>query len=149
MPSKTIGDLMSTNIETVGISATAHDVAKRMKDREVSSLIVTESGKSIGIVTERDLVRRVCATDARSKDVPVKQIMSSPIFRIDPFSSAEVAADNMIRNKIRHLLVEDENGKPLGMITLTDLAAFMKENVNMDDVNATILEALKEEGRYA
>jgi signal-transduction protein with cAMP-binding, CBS, and nucleotidyltransferase domain len=146
---KSIGDLMSTKIETIDISATAHDAAKKMRDKEVSSLIVVDSSRNIGIVTERDLVRRVCTSDARSRDVPIKQIMSSPIATTDPFSPVEVAADNMIENKIRHLLVEDKNGKALGMITLTDLAAYMKENVNMDEVNATILNALKEEGRYS
>ncbi len=146
---KSIGNLMSTKIETIDISANAHDAAKKMKDKQVSALIVVESGRNTGIVTERDLVRRVCAIDARSKDVPVRQIMSSPIATIDPYSTVEVAADNMIHDKIRHLLVEDENGKALGIITLTDLAAYMKENVNMDEVNATILGALKEEGSYS
>lgn len=147
---KSIGDLMSTHIETIDSSATAEDAAKKMRDKNVSSLIVLDnSDGSTGIVTERDLVRRVCASGARSKDIPVSEIMSSPVATIDPYSPVEVAADNMLHSKIRHLLVTDKDGKSLGIITLTDLAAFMSENVDLDEVNATILRALKEEGGYA
>lgn len=141
---------MSTHIETIDISATAEDAAKRMRDKNVSSLIVFDpSSKNTGIVTERDLVRRVCASGARSGDVAVSEIMSSPVATIDPYSSVEVAADNMMHYKIRHLLVTDKDSKPLGIITLTDLAAYLGKNVDIDDVNATILRALKEEGGYS
>src|SRR5438105_9587653 len=136
---KSIGDLMSTSIETIDVSATAQDAAKRMRDKNVSSLIVVDASNSnTGIVTERDLVRRVCTSGASSKDVPVSEIMSSPVATIDPYSPVEVAADNMIHDKIRHLLVTDKSGSSLGIITLTDLAAFMRENVDIDEVNATI-----------
>ena len=54
----------------------------------------------------------------------------------------------MIQNKVRHLLVVDNNdiSRPLGIITTTDFASYLKENLNMDDINAKILESLKEEG---
>ena len=146
---KTVGDIMSTKIETIDISSNAEVAAKKMRDKKISSLIVTDpSSDTTGIVTERDLVRRVCATEARSKDVPVKLIMSSPVATIDPESLVEVAADNMLHDKVRHLLVTDKDGKALGMITLTDIAAAISETVDIDDVNATILKALREEGGY-
>jgi CBS domain-containing protein len=52
----------------------------------------------------------------------------------------------MIQNKVRHLLVinDDDINKPLGIITSSDFASYLKENLNIDDVNATILESLKE-----
>lgn len=140
-----IGDLMSKSIEKIDISANAHDAAKKMRDKKVSSLIIADSSQNVGIVTERDLVWRVCATEAKASEVPVRHIMSSPIATIDPNSPVEVAADNMIQSKVRHLLVENEQGAAIGVITLSDLAAYMKENVNMDEVNATILNAIKDE----
>jgi predicted transcriptional regulator len=72
--------------------------------------------------------------------------MSSPLVTIDASSSVEVAADIMIQNKVRHLLVVTENGKEaLGIITPTNFTAYLKKNLNMDDVNARILHSLAEE----
>jgi predicted transcriptional regulator len=70
--------------------------------------------------------------------------MSSPIATIDANSSVEVAADIMIQNKVRHLFVRDEN-KVLGIITPSNFTSYLKEKLNLDDVNARILQSLKEE----
>ncbi|WP_162476860.1 CBS domain-containing protein [Nitrososphaera sp. AFS] len=101
--------------------------------------------KPIGIVTERDLVRKVCASDASGNTIQIKDILSSPLTTIDALSSVEEAADAMIQNKIRHLLVvEDDNkSKPLGIITPTDLVGYLKENLNIDDINAKILRSMQ------
>ena len=95
-----------------------------------SSLVVTDlTDKPIGIITERDLVRRVVANDANSKTVLIKDIMASPIVTIDANSSVEATADLMLQNKVHHLLVvEDEDvSKPLGIITSTDFASYLME----------------------
>jgi CBS domain-containing protein len=119
MPSATttVGQLMTERLETISPSDTAQEAAKKMRDKKVSSLVVTDvEDKPIGIVTERDLVRQVCTKVINSNDVIVHRIMSSPLATIDANSSVEVAADIMIQNKVRHLLVVDEN-KVLGIIT--------------------------------
>jgi CBS domain-containing protein len=58
-----------------------------------------------------------------------------------------VAVDMMMQNKVRHLLVLDggEITKPLGIITPTDFVGYLRENLDIDDVNAKLLEYLKEE----
>ena len=107
--------------------------------------MVTDRGdEPIGIVTERDLVRQVCTKDVNSNAVIVHHIMSSPMVTIDANSSVEVAADIMIQNKVRHLLVRNEN-KVLGIITSSDFIGYLKVKLNLDDVNAKILQSLKEE----
>ena len=112
MPSATttVGQLMTERLETISPSDTAQEAAKKMRDKKVSSLVVTDvEDKPIGIVTERDLVRQVCTKVINSNDVIVHHIMSSPLATIDANSSVEVAADIMIQNKVRHLIVmEDE-----------------------------------------
>lgn len=147
MPSATttVGQLMTERLETISPSDTAQEAAKKMRDKKVSSLVVTDvEDKPIGIVTERDLVRQVCTKAINSNDVIVHRIMSSPLATIDANSSVEVAADNMIQNKVRHLLVVDEN-KVLGIITPSDFTGYLKEKLNLDDVNARILQSLKED----
>lgn len=147
MPSATttVGQLMTERLETISPSDTAQEAAKKMRDKKVSSLVVTDvEDKPIGIVTERDLVRQVCTRVINSNDVIVHHIMSSPLATIDANSSVEVAADIMIQNKVRHLLVVDEN-KVLGIITPSDFTGYLKEKLNLDDVNARILQSLKED----
>lgn len=142
----TVGQLMTKKLETINPSNTAQEAAKKMRDKKVSSLVATIplEDKPIGIVTERDLVRQVCTKDVSSKAVIVHEIMSSPIATIDANSSVEVAADIMIQNKVRHLFVRDEN-KVLGIITPSNFTSYLKEKLNLDDVNARILQSLKEE----
>ncbi|HET6799461.1 MAG TPA: CBS domain-containing protein, partial [Nitrososphaeraceae archaeon] len=127
MPSATttVGQLMTERLETISPSGTAQEAAKKMRDKKVSSLVVTDvEDKPIGIVTERDLVRQVCTKAINSNDVIVHRIMSSPLATIDANSSVEVAADIMIQNKVRHLLVVDEN-KVLGIITPSDFTGYL------------------------
>src|SRR5689334_15947699 len=91
-----IETIMSTELETIDVTETAQEAAKKMKDKRVSSVLVVDKNKGdspIGIVTERDLVSRICAAGASSKDVQVQQIMSSPIATIEKQSTVEAAAD--------------------------------------------------------
>ena len=143
---KSIGEIMTEKLETLISSATAQEAAKKMRDKNVSSLVVIDSNhKAMGIVTERSLVRKICINDLKSSSVLIQDILSSPIITIDSNSPVEAAADVMMQNNVRHLLVVDNNdiNRPLGIITSTDFASYLKENLNMDEVNAKILESLK------
>ena len=143
---KSIGEIMTEKLETLISSATAQEAAKKMRDKNVSSLVVIDSNhKAMGIVTERSLVRKICINDSRSSSILIQDIMSSPLITIDSNSPVEAAADVMMQNNVRHLLVVDNNdiNRPLGIITSTDFASYLKENLNMDEVNAKILESLK------
>ena len=138
---------MTNKLQTIEGSSSVQDAAKKMRDKNISSLVVVNSSnKPIGIVTERDLVRKVCANDSSSKNTNVKDILSDVLVTTDALSEVGVAADIMIQNNVRHLLVVegDDVTKPLGIITPTDFAGYLKENLNMDDVNTRILESLKE-----
>ena len=105
-----------------------------MRDKNVSSLVVIDdsNNKLTDIVTERDLVRKVCVNDTSSdnssRSMLIKNIMSSPLVTIDARLSVEEAADIMIQNKVKHLLVVEINNndinKPLGIVTLTDFVAY-------------------------
>ena len=149
---KSVGEIMTKKLETIAISDSAQEAAKKMRDKNVSSLLViddnnSKNSKPIGIVTERDLVRKVCVNDASSKHTMVQEVTSSPLITIDAISSIEVAADVMTQNKVRHLLVVEDNdvNKPVGIITPGDFTDYLKENLNIDDVNAKIIESIKEQ----
>lgn len=145
-----IKEIMSTKLETMDVTSNAQEAAKKMNDKRISSVLVVDSeNKSeepIGIVTERDLVIRICAAGTSSKDVGIREIMSSPIVTVEPDATVETAADLMLSNKVRHLLViNEQTRKPVGIIAPSDLNKYLRGNIDMDEVNARILEAIKAE----
>jgi CBS domain-containing protein len=143
-------EIMSTKLETIDITKNAQEAAKKMNEKRISSVLVVDGDNKreepLGIVTERDLVIRVCAAGTNSKDVGIREIMSSPVVTVEPNATVETAADLMLSNKVRHLLVIDEQTrKPLGIIAPSDLNKYLRANIDMDEVNARILEAIKAE----
>jgi CBS domain-containing protein len=148
MVATTVRHVIRKKLETIGPSSTAQEAAKRMRSKKISSLVVIERGDApVGIVTERDLVRHVCSKDISSDSVLIQEIMSSPIVTIDVNASIEQAADKMVQNKVRHLLLVDD-GRIYGIITPSDFTIYLTENLNMDEVNARILQSLKEDMEF-
>ena len=147
-----VSAIMSTNLETIDMTENAQKAAKKMNAKRISSVLVVDKNKNeeepVGIVTEKDLVNRICATGTSSKDVSVQEIMSSPIATIETQATVESAADLMLSNRVRHLLVIDEQTrKPVGIIAPSDLNKYLRANINMNEVNARILKAIETEER--
>ena len=118
-----------------------------MSDKKVSSLVILdEDNNPVGLVTERDLVRKVCINDLPTNRVTNKEIMSSPLITIDSESSASTATDLMLKNNVRHLLVINNESKdsnqPIGIITPLDLVRYEEYtgNEGRNDVLEMILE---------
>jgi signal-transduction protein with cAMP-binding, CBS, and nucleotidyltransferase domain len=147
MPSKSstvIGEIMMNKLETVDESDNAQHAARKMSNSDVSSLLVVKEGNAVGIITERDLVRRVCAADESSRNVIIHSIMSTPLITVDSNYQLHDAANVMIQKKVRHLLVIDEHGAK-GIVSTSDFANYLKQNIDMDEVNAAIIRSLLEE----
>ena len=142
-----VRDLMRKNPYTVAESASTQDTARIMNDKKVSSLvIVDEDNNPVGLVTERDLVRKVCINDLPTNRVTNKEIMSSPLITIDSESSATTATDLMLKNNVRHLLVIDNESKDnyqlIGIITPLDLVKY--EEDTHDEGRKDVLEMILE-----
>jgi CBS domain-containing protein len=151
-----ISEIMTTNMEFIDVTENAQKAAKKLKEKRISSLLVVDNTKKknekqedeepVGIVTERDLVNRVCAEGISGREVSVREIMSSPIATVEGQATIETAADLMLSNKVRHLLVIDEQtGKPMGIIAPSDLNRYLRANTDMDEVNARILKTIQAE----
>jgi CBS domain-containing protein len=141
----TISDIMRKKLETIEEMASVQEAAKKMKDKDVSSLLVVDTnGKPQGLVTERDLARKVCINDVHTSTVTNKEIMSSPLITINAASSPSIAADMMLQNNVRHLLVVDEKDnakKPVSIITPRDFTRYQEYVANEDkDAIEKILE---------
>lgn len=149
--SVTVGEIMTEKLESINLLNTSQEAAAKTVDKNVGSLaVLDDSGKALGIVTERDLARRVCTTDKSSNSLTVGQIMSSPVVTVKPDYSLEEAANVMTEKKVRHLLVVGENNEPVGIITPTDFAAYIKEIADMrtEELESVILQLLREHRRY-
>jgi CBS domain-containing protein len=122
----TVSDLMRKKLVTIKESASVQEAANKMKKKDVSSLVVVdENGRPLGLITERDLVRKVCIRDVYASKVTNKEIMSSPLITVKSKSLSSEAVDIMLQNNVRHLLVIDNESsenvdKPIGIITPLD-----------------------------
>ncbi|MGG6460478.1 MAG: cyclic nucleotide-binding/CBS domain-containing protein [Candidatus Eiseniibacteriota bacterium] len=142
---KSVREIMSTKLLTIGMTETAKDAAKKMMDKNVSSLLVVDHDNlTVGIVTERDIVRGVCIHDGNSKDFRVHHVMSSPVSSIDPDSSVEAAASMMLQEKVRHLVVKDGD-RLVGIITATNFIDYLDDELEPDNAKARIIRTLKDE----
>ena len=128
----TLKEFMSRKLESIEITATLQEAAKMMTNKDISSLIIVDkSNKHVGLVSERDIVRKGCSReDVNIKSVRVSEIMSSPLITINHKSSPREAAELLVKNKIRHLLVVDDTGKRVGIITPMDFTRYKQLNYN-------------------
>jgi len=141
----TVSDIMKKKLETIEETASVQQTAEKMKEKNTSSLVVVdEKGKPLGLVTERDLARKVCVNSIPSNEVTNKDIMSSPLITISSDSSPYVAADMMLQHNVRHLLVVDKSSmnRPIGIITPLDFTRY-QEYPNVDDKKDTIEKILE------
>ncbi|RPJ30565.1 MAG: CBS domain-containing protein [Nitrosopumilales archaeon] len=142
-----VRDLMRKNPYTVAESASIQDTARIMNEKKVSSLVILDKDNNpVGLVTERDLVRKVCVNDLPTSRVSNKEIMSSPLITIASESSVSTATDLMLKNNVRHLLVIENESKysnqPIGIITPLDLVRI--EEYTRDEGRKDALEMILE-----
>lgn len=110
-------------------ATTVHEAACRMVERNVAALVVVDDGgKLAGIVTERDMTRRVLAKGLDAKATPVRDIMTKDPDTLAPDDSALEALELMRTRRYRHLPVA-EDGTVVGMVSIRDLYETMKEDM--------------------
>ncbi len=113
-------EIMSASPVTIPVDASAEEAAQIMRDKEIGSLVVLEDGRPAGIVTERDLVTKVAASNREARQTLVRDIMTSPLLAVHPHEEVAEAARVMASRKIRRLPVIKE-GKLVGMLTENDI----------------------------
>jgi len=116
-----VKDVMVTNVVTVDIRVNIRKAVERMNNREIGCLVVLEKGNFAGILTERDVLKRVVA-EARNPDKTlVGDVMSKPLIVVDPEASLKEALELMFEKRVKKLTVV-KNKELVGLITMTDIA---------------------------
>ncbi|HJU58190.1 MAG TPA: CBS domain-containing protein [Nitrososphaeraceae archaeon] len=120
-----VRDIMTKDLLTISEKDTALKAAQLMSEKGVSSLIVLSDNQPIGIITERDFIKKICLKELKLSTVKVGDMMSKIRTSASPDTSIDVAVQRMVNNRIRRLPIID-NGKLVGIITVTDLAKYLR-----------------------
>lgn len=120
-----VKEVMSRELRGVRADATLRDAARQMQALDVGSLPVasSEGNRIVGLVTDRDIVVRAVANDEKTPETPVEDVMSRPLVCCHTEDEVEDAAITMKSKQIRRLLVLDEQNRPVGMLSLGDVAS--------------------------
>ncbi len=137
MPS--VKDIMTKDVVSIDVNNSVFEAAELMSSNQLGCLVVMDGEVPVGIVTERDIVRRVCAKKLPG-ETKVSGIMSKTLITIDPDVSLKEAARVMSNNQIRRLPVLKQN-KLVGIVVASDFV----RNLGKTSFSDEILEAM---GRY-
>ena len=123
-----IRDIMEKNVITIEDDKSSLDAARLINEKDISFLVVVKDGIPIGVVSERDFVRKIVAENSQAADIPLSKIMSYKFRWVEPTTDIEDAVQKMLNHNIRRLLVL-ENKKLVGVITQTDLASYLRSKL--------------------
>lgn len=114
-----ISKLMTANVVSVAPSTTLDQCAALMDERRISSLVITDLGLPVGILTERDMLSALSCQLSRS--TAVERVMGKPLVTVRDDVSYREAVRLFGKHSIRHLVVVDQDGKLIGIVSETDL----------------------------
>jgi CBS domain-containing protein len=126
-----------TEVWSVPSDATVYSAVETMADRAVGALLVTENGRLVGVVSERDYARKVILQGRSSTDTFVREIMTLDPITVGPCATVNEAMQVMTDNRFRHLPIVDDNGKILGVVSMGDLVNWI---ISSQDETITQLE---------
>ncbi len=116
---------MTKDVIAVDENVSALEAAKIMTEKGISSLIIEKDHAPIGIISERDFVKKICAKDMMPSSIKVGSMMSKLQTFATPDTSVEVAVQRMVNHRIRRLPIISD-GRVVGIITVTDLAKHLR-----------------------
>ena len=128
-----VRDIMEKNVITLQYDKSALDASIMLKEKEIGFLVIQKEGNPIGLVTERDIVRKIAAEDKKPSDLLIKDLMSKDFKWVKPEDSIEDAIQKMLNNNIRRLLVLEKD-KLVGVITQTDFSGYLRSKLLINGV---------------
>jgi CBS domain-containing protein len=125
-----VKEIMTREVASVDIKSNVPMLAKKMLELDVGSVIITDRAQPVGIVTERDIVRKIISKNLKPVNVSIKELMSTPLITIPASEDVSDAMYKMVKMQIRRLPVV-EDSKLAGIITDIDLLAISAEMGNI------------------
>ena len=121
-----VSEFMVPNPIKIGFDVSVADISKIMLHNSISSVIITQENKPLGIITERDLVRRVLAVGLNPELTTAQEICSQPVVQILIYEDIDVAVEKMRKNKLHRLVVVDQYNRVVGILTTEDIGYHLK-----------------------
>jgi CBS domain-containing protein len=138
MPEAVVRDIMTSKLVTMEGNRTVLEGARLMNEKGISPLIDTKAGEPVGIVIELDIVEKVFMKELLASKVDIEEdITSRPLVTVDPGSHIDIAVQRMANRKIRRMPVA-KNGKLAGMITVADLATYLRKTVLLEGIMSVL-----------
>lgn len=131
-----VRDVMTTDPITLDASAAIRRAAELMRERDVGDVLVVRDGELLGIVTDRDIVVRAVAASA-DLEAPVGEICSGDLATVSPDAPLDAARDRMRKRAVRRVPVVDDDGAPVGILSLGDLAIELAPHSPLNRINTT------------
>ena len=131
-------DIMVRKVITTTRDSTVEETVKLMNEHEIGCLIVTENKKPIGIVTERDLLKRILAKSQILKKIRVEEVMSTPLISVEPDVEIGDVSRLMFQKNIKKMPIVKKD-KLLGLVTLTDILRIQPQLIKMYKIFSTDL----------
>lgn len=116
-----IRDIMSSDIQLVSTDTPFLEVAKKMRKRDCGCVLVADSEKLVGIITDRDIAIRTAAEIPSPAGITAGEVMSAEILYCFENEDVETIARIMYLNKVRRLVVLDENKHLVGLVAMGDI----------------------------
>ena len=115
-----VRDVMSKAVKVVRPDTSMKEVVATMNKFTIGSIVVVQAERPVGIITERDILRRLVEPCLAPETLRAREVMTSPVITISENTSIDEAAKHMTKKKIKRLLVVD-NDKLAGILTYTDI----------------------------
>ena len=125
-----VKDVMIRDVKTANAKHTVLKAAEIMNRHEIGCIIVNENRNSVGILTERDILKRVVSQRKDPAKVKVCEVMSEPLVTVRPQVTIAHAARVMVKQKIKKLAVTND-GHLVGVLSLTDLIPLLEKEMSL------------------
>jgi CBS domain-containing protein len=133
---QSISDIMARDLSTVESGSTISEAARLMRDRDTGAIIVTDGDQMSGLLTDRDIAVRAVAEGRDPESTSAGEIASRDVISIEPSSSISDAIKAMREANIRRVPVV-EGGRPVGVVSLGDLAIALDEQSALADISSS------------
>ena len=117
-----VSQIMTRPLITISAGRTVLDAAKLMLEKNIGLLVIIHgqvSTRVVGVISERDIIRTIAS--GRTLSIPVDDVCTKRVIMVHGNSDVAEAAKAMNKNTIRHVVVVDDEGKPVGVVSMRDL----------------------------
>ncbi|GIH23899.1 oxidoreductase [Acrocarpospora phusangensis] len=135
IPVQTVRDVMTTHPTTLPVDAPLIKAAKLMRDQGIGDVLVTKEGLLCGVVTDRDIVVRAVAEGRDVNLTPLGSLCSADVVSVGPEQDSDDVVRLMREKAIRRIPVVEDN-RPIGIVTLGDMALERDPTSALSDISA-------------